>query len=102
MTDGAPNESFFRVITTATFCGIKAAVPAKIILQTAADTKHDIYPKMSDYQTLSHSRIARAFYLVPRNDTSDTHTSSVNHDYVPIIIMSVIVVVIVVALLLLA
>lgn len=87
------------VITiTSTSRSIKAAVPAKVIPQLAAETNHDIYPNMSDYQ---NSRIIRS-YLARRNDPSSTQTSSGGHDYIPIIVMSVIVVVIVVALLFLA
>ncbi|KAL7966673.1 hypothetical protein HDV63DRAFT_384552 [Trichoderma sp. SZMC 28014] len=52
---------------------------------------------MSDHQMLWHSRITRASYLIPRNDTSNTQSSSSGHDVIPIIIMSVIVAVIVVA-----
>ncbi|KAL6895133.1 hypothetical protein GGI43DRAFT_411885 [Trichoderma evansii] len=57
---------------------------------------------MSDYQMSFHSRITRSFYLVQRNDTSETQTSSASHDYVPIIVMSIVVVVILIALILLA
>lgn len=57
---------------------------------------------MSDDQTSFRSRITRSSYLVQRNDTSGTQTSSTSHDNVPIIVMSIVVFVIIIALIALA